>query len=714
MPLQLIFTSSPQGLTAGRSGYCTVARHRSLPDRLVQQLESIGTPHENTQGETFTFRELEAGGKNWCVLSRFVARGLDYTQRDNRLAHHVIFSLEEAAVLPPPAAIAGRWKGWRDEWSGAPVWLEGEDKPLPLENQTPLIPATTWRECAGTGAKAAWLIGPTGPAAVSLLNTPDLPRVLRLLAESSALLGKAAWAATFTTDAGVSGGEGFLWCVGSASGRPAIDLASAASLPAPTGDFARQAAVGVAAPRSNPAPTSRNRAAASGADNRDTTPFGIYLMGGLLLAAAVGAIFYFIANKSKDESRTPPAPVVAKPTPPPAVSTQTDDILRSNRALTEIQSLLEAEDYLAAAKLWQQAASLSPNFSRNYHEQIMPRLLRGFSAAIVKQLSSRLDKNGILNDPKACREITDEAGEALRIGNELKVPQDAAWKRLPELIERARLIRTIDVRPVLLITGEWLTSEAGPKSPSQADFKLTRNASELIAKLIEASGATNRESVSIRLRLLTLNSFHQRDEQTRFLNGEIRRGTTNSWIEASAQPGKTPAIAIGVGTRSNTVTLNFDDGEGARQGANRIIEVVLPNGDRQCIALIGDLKSLRPLNLGPDGLRVDTDTGVVRPAAWAESAVNAFVWVNGSMGLYPDGHEFPDRDLPSIRATRSLLETDIIRLENKQGPGTPPYDVIAGRRKLFREGDLLRAGAPWSIQAVDSQGTAGPRLIEFR
>ena len=142
--------------------------------------------------------------------------------------------------------------------------------------------------------------------------------------------------------------------------------------------------------------------------------------------------------------------------------------------------------------------------------------------------------------------------------------------------------------------------------------------------------------------------------------------------------------------------------------------MVLPNGDRQCIALIGDLKSLRPLNLGPDGLRVDTDTGVVRPAAWAESAVNAFVWVNGSMGLYPDGHEFPDRDLPSIRATRSLLETDIIRLENKQGPGTPPYDVIAGRRKLFREGDLLRAGAPWSIQAVDSQGTAGPRLIEFR
>ena len=93
MPLQLVFTSAPQGLTPGRSGYCTVARHRAIPDRLAQLLESVGTPHERPEGETFTFRTLEAGGRNWCVLSRFVARGLDYTQRDNRPAHHLIFTL---------------------------------------------------------------------------------------------------------------------------------------------------------------------------------------------------------------------------------------------------------------------------------------------------------------------------------------------------------------------------------------------------------------------------------------------------------------------------------------------------------------------------------------------------------------------------------------------------------------------------------------------
>ena len=141
---------------------------------------------------------------------------------------------------------------------------------------------------------------------------------------------------------------------------------------------------------------------------------------------------------------------------------------------------------------------------------------------------------------------------------------------------------------------------------------------------------------------------------------------------------------------------------------------MLPKGERQCFALIGDLRTFQPLNLGKDALILDTDTGVIRPAAWAESAVNAFIWVNGSVGLYPEGHEFPDRDLPSIRATRSVLETDIIRLESKQGPGTPPYDVIANRRRLFKEGKLLQAGAPWSVQAIDANGAAGPRLIEFR
>ena len=683
MPLQLIFTSASQGLTPGRSGYCTVARHRAIPERLAQLLESVGTPHERPEGETFTLRLLEAGDKNWCVLSRFVARGLDYTQRDNRLAHHLIFSLEEAAILPPPAAIAGRWKGWRDEWTGAPTWLEGEDRPLQLETQTPLTPAVTWREETGTGAKAAWLINASGPAAVGLLNPPETLRLLRLLAEASALLGKSAWAATFTTDATTTGSDGFLWAVNSTSAAATIDFTTAKSLPAPSGDIARQAAAGLTSPKaSSGQPQRRSGSAPATSSGNNATA---WVIGGVIILAA-GAATLFLVNRQ------------AEPTPPP----------------TEIQGLMDSDDFMGAAKLWAETSTLSPTFVRNYREQILPRILSNFSASVTKQLLNRLDRPGVLNDAKSIQEAIAEAKEALRLGTEIKVPQNESWKRLQACLERAQSLTSIEVRPTMIIPGEWRTGETGPNSPSQADFTLSPSAADAVAKFVEASGATLRESVQIRIRLLAFTAPHLRDDQSKYLNGEIRRTPQATWIESTPEPGKLPAIGIGLSNRRNEVSLNFPTGEGARAGANRLIEVILPKGDRQCFALIGDLKALQPLNLGPDALLLDAETGVIRPAPWAESAVNAFIWTKGSIGLYPEGHEFPDRDLPSIRATRSVLETDIIRLESKQGPGTPPYEIVAQRRKLFKEGKLMEAGAPWSIQAIDANGAAGPRLLEFR
>ena len=708
MPLQLIFTSAPQGLTPGRSGYCTIARHRAIPDRLAQLLESIGTPHERPEGETFTLRMLEAGGKNWYVLSRFVARGLDYTQRDNRLAHHLIFSLEEAAVLPPPAAIAGRWKGWRNEWSGAPTWLEGEDRPLQLESQTPLTPAVTWREETGTGAKAAWLINASGPATVGLLNPPETLRLLRLLAEASALLGKSSWAATFTTDATTTGNDGFLWAVNSTA-TATIDFATAKSLPAPAGDIARQAAAGLTSPKTTATQTQRRPAAATAAAGNNSAA---WIIGGVIILAA-GAAAVFVLNR-QTEPTTPSVVIEVKTQPSPADNAKTDEILKANRALTEIQGLMDSDDFMGAAKLWTETSALSPSFVRNYREQILPRILSNFSGSVTKQILSRLDRPGVLNDPKSIQESIAEAKEALRLGAEIKVPQDETWKRLQACLERAQSLTSIEVRPTMIIPGEWRTGESGPNSPSQADFPLSRSATDAVAKFVEASGATLRESVQIRIRLLAFTSPHLRDDRSKYLSGEIRRTPQATWIESTPEPGKLPAIGIGLSNRRNEVSLNFPTGEGARAGANRLIEVILPKGERQCFALIGDLKALQPLNLGPDALLHDAETGVIRPAPWAESAVNAFIWTNGSIGLYPDGHEFPDRDLPSIRATRSVLETDIIRMEGKQGPGTPPYEVVAQRRKLFKEGKLMQAGAPWSVQAIDVNGAAGPRLLEFR
>lgn len=709
MALQLIFTSAPQGLVAGRSGFCTVARHQAMPERLAQLLESIGTPHEQPAGATFTFRTLVASDKTYYVLSRFVARGLDYTQRDNRLAHHLVFTQEEAAILPPPPALAARWKGWRDEWTSAPEWLADENKPLSLDSYPPLSPATSWRELAGTGAKAAWLVNESGPAMVGLINFPETLQSLRLLAESANLLGKTAWAATFTTDTATTNAEGFTWAIGATKGRPIIDLATATAQPAPIGQFARQAAMGVTAQKTAAAQPSRPDKPTPKSPGSDSSSKGLIIIVLALVALAAGLGYLFV-NKS-----TPPPPEVRVVATPPAVDmAKADDIMRAGRALNDVNGFLAREDYVSAAKIWMETVAISPSFSEKYTTDNLPRIKAKYAAATVAQLTARLERPGATADPRGTREIANEATEAINVGTQLQVPQDEQWKRLTEIGSRALFIASLDIRPTLVILGEWGSSDTGPNAPSQADFKLSAAAADKIAKFVEVSGATTATSVSARIRLLPLTSFHQRDTQTKYGSAEIRRTPKSDWIEAQSSPGRQPPIIISVGSRSNLITLNFQDNSGAQPEANRLIEIELATGEHFCIALVANLRALPPLNLGLKGLQLDQDTGVVRPAPWAEPAVNAFIWPTGAIGLYPDGHEFPDRDLPSIRATRSLLDTDLLRLENKSGPGTPPFEIIAQRRKLFNKLDYIKAGAPWTLRTISTRGEAGPSLLEFR
>ena len=710
MPLQLIFTSAPRGLVAGRSGFCTVARHASLSERLTQQLEALGTPHDASEGETFTFRRLEAGSQTWYVLSRFVARGLDYSQRDNRLAHHVVFTAEEAAVLPPPAAVALRWNDWKDTWSEEPTWLKEDTRPLPLASHPVLTPAAGWREFAGTGAKAAWLVNASGAASVSLLNPPSSAQLLRLLAESSALLGRAAWSATFTTNAAKTGADGFDWAVGYASGRPTIDLAQAAQLTAPTGELARVAATGAGAtaPASaGPTASSPRRTNSASAPATASNTVTIAVVSLLVLVAAGLAIAYFSKPEKKVVETT-------KPTPPPIDSTAADELLKANRAITDVDSFMARNDFVAAGKLWLESCKLSPTFAARYREQYLPRLKSKFADTTTASLLGRLESPTATANRKSMLEIAEDAAEALRIGIALEVTKDAAWEELTRIQARAQMVGDLDVRPIILTQGEWLTADVGPNSPSTAEFKLSMAAAEKIGRFIDATGANKNKAISARIRLLPLESFHARDEKTKYQPAEIRTGSQANWIEATSNSGQQP-IVIGVGSRLNTVTLNFADNSASQlRDTNQLIEIELADGSHQTIALIANVKALRPLNLGLAALKSDVDTGVVHAAAWAEPIINSFIASNGSLGLYPAGHEFPDRDLASIRATKSLLDTDLVRLERKSGPGAPSYDEVKARRSAFTAQDFVKAGAPWSLRTVSPRGEEGLLLVEFR
>ena len=710
MPLQLIFTSARQGLVPGRSGFCTVARHRAMPERLAQLLEALGTPHEASTGATFTFRLLEASGQRWYVLSRFLARGLDYTQRDNRLAHHVAFTQEEAMVLPPPAALAYRWDAWKDEWSGDPTWLEAEAKPLVLKPGPALTPAATWRQVAGTGAKAAWLVDATGPAEVALLNCADPETTLRLLAESAALLGKSGWAATFTTDVAVSGAEGFRWCLGHVPGRTAIDLVTAAAQPAPTGDMARAAAMGLAAPAPAAAPTARQPKPAK---NRDTSGPSAGL---IVLVLAVVALASFLGWKVLQTPPPPTPPVVTAPPPTPIDTAKADEIMKANLALKDIDGLIDREEFIDAAKLWFETSTLSPEFAAKHRTRVVPRLTARFAEVGAARFATRLDALPAGGDGKDAAALAAELQEALRIGTRLEVPVDAAWTQLQAIAARAELAASLDVRPTLLVTGVWETGDNGPAGPSQAHFALTVEAGQRLTKFLETSGVGANNGVAVQLRLLPLTHLHRREPKVRPLIGEIRRGGQGLWVEARTEPGQlSRPIVLGVGPRGNTLELSFRDGEArGYPETNRQLEITLPNGERLSLGLLAKPSLLQPLELGLGGLRKDADTGVVRAAAWAEPAVNSLSWVGGTTGLFPAGHEFPDRDLPSLRATRSALETDLIRLEGKSGPGSPPSAQIAERRRLFSEGEFIRAGAPWRVTIVGVRGEELASPIQFR
>jgi hypothetical protein len=644
------------------------------------------------------------------VLSRFVARGLDYSQRDNRLAHHVVFTAEEAAVLPPPAAVALRWNDWKDTWSEEPTWLKEDTRPLPLASHPVLTPAAGWREFAGTGAKAAWLVNASGAASVSLLNPPSSAQLLRLLAESSALLGRAAWSATFTTNAAKTGADGFDWAVGYASGRPTIDLAQAAQLTAPTGELARVAATGAGAtaPASaGPTASSPRRTNSASAPATASNTVTIAVVSLLVLVAAGLAIAYFSKPEKKVVETT-------KPTPPPIDSTAADELLKANRAITDVDSFMARNDFVAAGKLWIESCKLSPTFAARYREQYLPRLKSKFADTTTASLLGRLESPTATANRKSMLEIAEDAAEALRIGIALEVTKDAAWEELTRIQARAQMVGDLDVRPIILTQGEWLTADVGPNSPSTAEFKLSMAAAEKIGRFIDATGANKNKAISARIRLLPLESFHARDEKTKYQPAEIRTGSQANWIEATSNSGQQP-IVIGVGSRLNTVTLNFADNSASQlRDTNQLIEIELADGSHQTIALITNVKALRPLNLGLAALKSDVDTGVVHAAAWAEPIINSFIASNGSLGLYPAGHEFPDRDLASIRATKSLLDTDLVRLERKSGPGAPSYDEVKARRSAFTAQDFVKAGAPWSLRTVSPRGEEGLLLVEFR
>jgi hypothetical protein len=215
MAWQLIYTSAPRTLTAGQSGYGTVARHAEMREALVQRLEQLSyysQGQSTTDGSglnpiIFAYRVLDVRGSKYHVLSRIQDAGLDFTKRTNHLAHHLVFEPQELDTLPSPTLIFLRWDRWCGEWREEPRWLSENDwGNLPrLPRYAPGV-ASQWQEIAGdAGAAASLLESPHASGCYLACDPGTEKRLASLWGETLRLLDpegrfpSRCWQHTFTT-----------------------------------------------------------------------------------------------------------------------------------------------------------------------------------------------------------------------------------------------------------------------------------------------------------------------------------------------------------------------------------------------------------------------------------------------------------------------------------------------------------------------------------
>ena len=207
MAQQLIYTSAARLLDAGRSGFGTVARSKTISPLLVSAIERV-SQFSNIRGTErsrviFVHRRMVAGSNRFHILSRIADAGADYTGRTNHIAHHLIVTQEEmaraASVGITPADVLTQFP-WLSRWEGNARFLTPEED----------VNLATFQPLGRQSARSGWADMTGNPSHARLLAWDGAPRngillmpvhadPLALLAEGLAEFGSQSWSKAFTT-----------------------------------------------------------------------------------------------------------------------------------------------------------------------------------------------------------------------------------------------------------------------------------------------------------------------------------------------------------------------------------------------------------------------------------------------------------------------------------------------------------------------------------
>lgn len=207
MAFQLVYTSAAKLLDAGRSGYGTVARSKSISPLVVSAIERV-SQFANLRGldrnrVIYVHRRITAGSNRFHVLTRIVDAGADYTGRTNHLAHHLVISQEEAAKAAArgvtPADVLRQFQ-WLGRWDGNARFFDASED-VPLESFRPNgknSGGKSWSAITGNPAHSR-LLSFEGAPRTGVLIVPERGDSLALLAEALVGFGPQSWSRSFTT-----------------------------------------------------------------------------------------------------------------------------------------------------------------------------------------------------------------------------------------------------------------------------------------------------------------------------------------------------------------------------------------------------------------------------------------------------------------------------------------------------------------------------------
>ena len=209
MSQEILYTSAPQGLKPGSRGFCTVASTASIAKNLLERLESFSgyrhafMAHEAQAAQNpvnYAHYHTTVGGRKYHILSRVADAGLDYTQRSNKLAHHVALEPSETENAPGgPAWVMATPGFFVDQWDGqVQTWPVGREPPA---SERPTRGCRRWQTLTGD---AGWggVLAESALRKGSLMSVifPAGTPVLELVVESLSLLPQEKrWDVTFST-----------------------------------------------------------------------------------------------------------------------------------------------------------------------------------------------------------------------------------------------------------------------------------------------------------------------------------------------------------------------------------------------------------------------------------------------------------------------------------------------------------------------------------